>query len=180
MQVGGMKVWDPLVRIFHWSLVASFAIAWFTSEEIRTVHIWAGYAAAALISFRLIWGFAGTRYARFRQFVRSPLQVLAYLRDILRGNEQRYIGHNPAGGFMILALLACLAGLCFTGWLSTTDAFWGEDWLQETHETIAWIMLTLVLGHVAGVILASVRHHENLVRSMFTGLKRAPAPEDAA
>lgn len=175
-----VKVWDPLVRVFHWSLVASFAIAWLTAEDWQSLHHFAGYAAGALIMVRLIWGLLGSRYARFTQFVKSPSAVLRYLRDVITGRETRYLGHNPAGGFMILALLACMASLCLTGWLSTTNAFWGAEWLEETHEAFANIMLGLVGLHVGGVILASLRHRESLVSAMISGRKRAPSMSDVA
>jgi cytochrome b len=175
-----VKVWDPLVRIFHWSLVASFAVAWATGDEWERLHIWAGYAAAALIAFRLLWGVAGPRYARFGQFVKSPGAALRYLRAMMSGHERRYLGHNPAGGLMIVALIAALAGVSLTGWMYTTDAFWGVEWVEETHEALANLLLILVGLHVAGVVVAGLRHHENLVRAMVTGRKRAPAAEDVA
>jgi cytochrome b len=173
-------VWDPLVRIFHWSLVASFAVAWLSAEETRDLHEWAGYAAAALIGLRVVMGVAGSRYARFGQFVRQPGEIASYAVDIVRNREARYVGHNPLGGLMVLALLAMMAALAFTGWLQTTDAYWGVEWVEETHEALANVMLAMVLLHVAGVILASYRHGENLVRAMLTGRKRAPAADDIA
>ncbi|CAN5470237.1 cytochrome b/b6 domain-containing protein [soil metagenome] len=174
------RVWDPLVRIFHWSLVLSFASAWITSDWRSDAHIWAGYAAAALICVRLLWGFQGTPYARFAQFVRSPRQVAKYLLAILKHCEARYIGHNPAGGAMVLALLAGLAATAATGWMMTTDAYFGEDWVQTVHSVCAHGVLALILVHVAGVALASVRHRENLVAAMVTGQKRKPAAGDIA
>lgn len=175
-----IRVWDPLVRLFHWSLVVSFAIAWISADEWDDLHIWAGYAAAALVSFRILWGLVGSRYARFSQFVHAPRTVTAYLKDLMAGREARYLGHNPAGGAMILLLLASLAALCLTGWMYTLDAFWGEEWVEEIHEVLANLLLVLVGLHVAGVALASLKHHENLVRSMITGHKRFPAPGDNA
>lgn len=175
-----VKVWDPLVRIFHWSLVASFAVAWITADEWDDLHIWAGYAAAALIAFRLVWGLIGPRYARFTQFLRAPGTVAAYLKDLAGGRERRYLGHNPAGAAMVLALIVSLAALCLTGWMYTLDMFWGEEWVEELHEILANLLLVLVGLHVAGVVLASLKHHENLVRAMITGRKRAPAAGDEA
>jgi len=175
-----VNVWDPVVRIFHWSLVASFAVAWLSGDELARLHIWAGYAAAALVAFRLVWGLAGGRYARFSQFVRAPAAVAGYVGDILRGRERRYLGHNPAGGVMIVALIAGLIGVSVTGWMATTDAYWGVKWVEETHEALANLLLLLVGLHVAGVAVASLRHHENLVRAMITGRKRRPAAEDIA
>lgn len=175
-----VKVWDLFTRIFHWSLVASFTIAYLSAEEIETLHIWAGYAAAALIASRLVWGMVGSNYARFTQFVKSPASVLRYLGTIATGREARYIGHNPAGGAMVVTLLAMLAGLSVTGVLMTTPTFEHSEALEDIHEVLANATLGLVVLHVAGVVLASVRHHESLVRAMITGRKRAPAGNDVA
>lgn len=175
-----VKVWDVGVRVFHWALVASFVTAWLTAEDLQSLHHWAGYAAAGLVALRLLMGVAGTRYARFSQFVRSPSTILRYLRDMARGRERRYLGHNPAGALMVLALLATMAGVAATGWMQTTDRFWGLEWVETLHEALANGMLGLVLLHVGGVILASLRHRENLVRAMVTGRKHAPQPGDVA
>ena len=120
----------------------------------------------------------GTRYARFSQFVRSPLAVAAYVRDIVTGREARYLGHNPAGGLMILALIATMATVSVTGWMQTTDAYWGVEWVEELHEAVASLMLGLVGLHVLGVMVASLRHRENLIRAMLTGRKRSPGAAD--
>lgn len=178
MPAASVRVWDPLVRLFHWSLAASFLVAWLSADEWDDLHIWAGYAAAGLVTFRLLWGLAGPRYARFRQFLRRPREVLGFLGDMLRGQEARYIGHNPAGGAMILALLLAMAGTALTGWMYTTDAFWGVEWVEEIHELLANLLLVLVLLHIGGVLFASLRHGENLVRAMLTGRKRAPGAGD--
>ena len=175
-----VRVWDPLLRIFHWSLVASFALAWISADEWDDLHVWAGYAAAALLGFRLAWGLIGPRYARFAQFLRPPGAVAGYLGELLSGRERRYLGHNPAGGVMVLLLMVCLAALCLTGWMYTLDLFWGDDWVEELHEALANLLLVLVGLHVAGVAMASLKHHENLVRAMITGRKRAPAAGDEA
>lgn len=175
-----IRVWDAFVRAFHWSLVAAFATAWYSGDDYKTLHLTAGYVAAALVSARVVWGVVGTGYARFAQFVRSPRLVWRYLADIATGREVRYLGHNPAGGAMIVALLVTLSGICFTGWLLTTDAFWGTVTMEIIHETLTNIALGLIALHVTGVVLASVRHHENLVRSMVTGRKRAPEGDDVA
>jgi cytochrome b len=175
-----IAVWDPLVRLFHWSLAVSFVIAWLTADEWESLHIWAGYAAGALIAFRVLWGVVGPRYARFAQFMRPPATTLGYLSATLRGREPRYIGHNPLGALMIIALMFGLAGTAVTGWMYTLDAFWGVEWVEETHELLANVMLALVFLHVAGVVFASLRHGENLVRAMVVGRKRAPAETDIA
>lgn len=168
-----IRVWDPLVRIFHWSLVSAFAIAFLTGDELDRVHELAGYIVAALIVFRIVWGFIGSFNARFSSFVRPPSVVIAYLKDMMAFRARRYLGHNPAAGAMIVALLAALAGLTLTGWMLTLDAFWGMEWVEELHEGIANFTLFLVILHVAGVIFTSFETGENLVRSMITGRKRA-------
>lgn len=167
-----VKIWDPFVRLFHWSLVVTIATAWLTGDEIKVLHEPLGYIAAALISLRILWGFAGSHYARFTQFVPSPQRFAGYLRDILSRQEKRYLGHNPAGAVMILALIATIAGTALTGWLQTTDAYFGDEAMEDLHEFLANGLLVLVALHVGGVIVASLRHGENLVRSMMTGLKR--------
>jgi len=175
-----VRVWDRVVRAFHWSLVAAFAVAWLTRHSSEAIHYVAGYSAAGLVALRLIWGVIGTRYARLRQFVRAPSTVWRYLADIATGRESRYLGHNPAGGAMIVALIAIMAGTALTGWLSTTDAFWGVDWMSKLHERLADGLLVLVVLHFGGVILASIRHRENLIAAMITGLKRDADPGDVA
>ncbi|RMH17561.1 MAG: cytochrome B [Gammaproteobacteria bacterium] len=110
-----IKVWDPLVRIFHWTLLASFSIAYLSSESSGDLHILSGYAVAGLIAFRLVWGLIGSRHARFTDFVRGPGQVKAYLKDIINGRPKRYLGHNPAGGAMIVAMLFMLVLISYTG-----------------------------------------------------------------
>jgi cytochrome b len=172
------RVWDVFVRVFHWGLVTSFALAWISGDDWKALHLWAGYSAAALIAMRLVWGMIGTPHARFRRFVRSPLVVADYLKDVATGREARHLGHNPAGGAMIAGLLVTLIGLCVSGWLLTTDAFWGSEVMEDIHETLANLALVLVSFHIVGVIWASFRHRENLIGAMITGKKRAPEASD--
>jgi cytochrome b len=168
-----VKVWDLYVRVFHWSLVALFALAYVTGDEIEKVHIAAGYAIAGLLALRIVWGFFGSRHARFSDFVRSPREALCYLRDVVLLRARRYIGHNPAGGLMVITLILMLAGACVTGYLMTTDAYWGSKALEEVHELLANATLGLVVLHVLGVVAASFEHRENLIKAMITGRKRA-------
>jgi len=167
-----IRVWDLLVRFFHWGLVLSFAIAWLSANTLENLHNWVGYAAGGLVVVRVAWGFIGTPYARFSQFVRPPGTVLAYLKAILQGNEPRYVGHNPAGGAMIVVLMLAMVATAFTGWLLTTDAFWGVEWMQQVHHLLADGLVMLVAFHLTGVVLASYRHRENLVGAMISGRKR--------
>ena len=173
-----VRVWDPLVRIGHWALVACVAAAWITHEGGHVWHERFGYATLVIVAIRLLWGVVGPRHARFARFVRGPAATLAYAGRTLAGNEPRYIGHNPLGGWMIVALLLCIVLAGASGWLYTTDAFWGVEWVEEVHEFFANALLVLVALHIAGVVFASVRHGENLARAMLSGKKRAPGPGD--
>jgi cytochrome b len=181
-----VRVWDPLVRIFHWSLVAAFATAYIVEDDLLDVHVWAGYLVVALIAVRLVWGFIGTPHARFADFVRSPRQVLGYLRDAVRFDAPRHLGHNPAGGAMVVALLVLVGLTGLTGMgvfgaqelsgplaplLSSAPASVGEA-LEESHEFLANVTLVFIAAHVIGVLFSSLAHRENLIRSMFTGRKR--------
>lgn len=169
-----VKVWDPFVRLFHWTLLTLFVIAFVTGDEVERLHIAAGYGIAALLALRLVWGFIGPHNARFSSFVRSPRAVLAYLRDVANFRAPRLLGHNPAGGAMIVLLLAALIGTSVTGYMMTTDAYWGAKWVEKVHEALAHGTLILVGLHVLGVAASSLLHHENLVKAMWTGRKRAP------
>ncbi|MDR0246802.1 MAG: cytochrome b/b6 domain-containing protein [Burkholderiales bacterium] len=168
-----VKVWDLFVRVFHWSLVTLFLIAYVTGDEIEKVHIVVGYTIAFLIASRVVWGFVGPHHARFGNFVRSPRETLAYLRDELRFKAPRHIGHNPAAAAMIVTLLVMLVATCATGYVMTTDAFWGAEWVEEVHEASANITVGLTVVHVLAALMASFMHRENLVWSMITGKKRA-------
>ena len=175
---GVIRVWDPLVRGFHWALALSMAVAWITAQDSEVAHEFAGYAALGLIGVRALWGVTGPRYARFSQFVRAPAGIADYLRSLLARSERRYIGHNPAGGAMIIALMLGVFGVSTSGWLLTTDAFWGVAWAQRLHSWLAHGVVALIVLHVAGVAIASWRHRENLPLAMVTGRKRAPQPGD--
>jgi cytochrome b len=186
MERNTVKVWDPLVRIFHWSLVLSFTIAYVSGEEFTSLHIYSGYAVFGLILLRLVWGVIGTRHARFRDFVYRPAVIAAYLRDALLLRAQRYLGHNPAGGAMILLMLVVLvltaiSGMAVTGIGTGTGPLAVlagssqllEEALEELHEFLAVLMVLLVVVHVGGVIAASIIHRESLVKAMLTGRKHA-------
>lgn len=182
MAVPEVRVWDPAVRVLHWTLVASVAIAAATAEAhgkiLAQVHEWAGYVALVVVALRTLWGLAGARHARFAAFVRGPGEVTAYAKSLLAGRERRYLGHNPLGGWMIVALLAMAALAAGSGALYVTDRFWGLKWVEETHEFLAHVLYALVALHVAGALFTGWRHGENLVRAMFTGRKRAPQADD--
>jgi cytochrome b len=166
-----IPVWDAAVRILHWTLVLSVAAAWLTRHSPGRWHEWLGYGALAVVVARAIWGFVGSRYARFADFIRSPSITVAYARDVLSAREARYIGHNPLGGWMVVALLAMVALVGATGWLYTTDRFWGVEWVEELHETLSNILFAIVALHILGVVFTSVRHRENLPAAMLHGRK---------
>lgn len=170
-----VQVWDPVVRIGHWLLVASVLTAWLTRHRGGSWHEWSGYLATAVVLVRLAWGRFGRGHARFGSFVQGPRGTFAYARAVLAGREPRAIGHNPLGGWMIVALLATVAALGLTGWLFNTDLFWGEPWLDALHSLLADLLMVLVTLHLLGVLYTSLRHRENLVAAMVHGRKRGPA-----
>lgn len=175
-----VTVWDPLVRIFHWSLVGAFVVAYATHEDgFSTTHLTAGYVIAGLVAFRILWGLVGSRHARFADFVRGPRATLGYLRGLVTWNAPHSMGHNPAGGAMVLVLLALLAIISLTGWGMTTTAFYASGTLEEIHETAVNLALVAIALHLVGVAASSVAHRENLVRAMITGKKRIPPSPDA-
>ncbi len=167
-----IKVWDPLVRIFHWSLVALFTFSFFTGDEWKSAHILSGYAIGALLVIRTFWGLVGTRHARFGSFIYSPRTIMVFLKDSLSMKARRYVGHNPAGGAMVILLIVMIAGIATTGYMMTTDTFWGIEWVEDVHKALVYSTLGLIALHIAGVVLASLEHRENLARAMITGWKR--------
>lgn len=173
-----VTVWDPVVRIFHWLVVAAYFANMFITEEGKTVHRWVGYTVIGAVLLRLVWGFVGTKHARFSDFIPTPSRLLRYVASLLKGREPRYIGHNPAAALMIVALMSMLVLCGVTGWMQGLDAFWGVEWVQDLHETAANLILALVGIHVSAAIIESLRHRENLARAMVTGRKRAASGSD--
>ncbi len=186
-----IRVWDLFIRVFHWGLALLFLAAYVTEEDILVIHVWAGYLILGLIGLRIVWGFIGTSYARFSSFVFGPETVIQYLKDTLRLKAKRYIGHNPAGGAMILVMLLSVVLTCITGvavygvegagpmasWLVNAGE-WLHEPLEEVHEFFANFTVTLIVIHVAGVIIEGLVHRENLVDAMITGNKRASTAPD--
>jgi len=193
-QSADVRVWDPFVRISHWLLATAVLVDWFTDEP-RWMHVWLGYLAATLVVLRVLWGFAGPGHARFASFISGPGPVLSYLAGLMRFSSRRYLGHSPAGGAMIVALLVMVAATAATGMVNAAQDD-GTGPLagvvakverparipgqrrppllsKQVHETVANITLVLIILHVCGVALASVAHKENLVVAMITGRKRA-------
>ncbi len=164
-------VWDVPTRVFHWLLVLSFTVAFLTAESERTrdIHVLSGYILLGLLAFRLLWGFIGTRYARFGSFLFSPGEVVSYVRSLVKRKPAHYAGHNPAGSVAIWLLLALGFASAVSGVMVYQEL--GGDALEELHEVSSYAMLAVVVVHVLGVLVSSVMHRENLVRSMITGYK---------
>ncbi len=175
-----IRVWDPLVRILHWALVACVVAGWATTIGFGGWHEAVGWVGFGVVALRVAWGFVGPRRARFAGFVRGPAATLRYAADVAASRERRHVGHNPLGGWMVLALIAAVAGLALTGWLYTTDRFWGDEMVERVHVALAWTLVVLASLHVAGVLVASLRNRENLVASMLHGDKREPGNDDVA
>jgi cytochrome b len=166
-------VWDAVVRICHLALIAGVLGAWLTRHWPGTWHELLGYGVALTVLLRCIWGVIGTQSARFRSFVLGPRAALRYLRQLLAHKPRRYLGHNPLGALMIVAMLLNLTLISVTGWMFTTDRFFGYAWVIDTHLYASYALFAMVALHLLGVAHASISHGENLVASMIHGRKRA-------
>ncbi len=177
-----VKTWDPLVRVFHWSLVFFFLVAFISEDDWLSIHVQAGYAVFLLIMFRLFWGVLGSRLARFSTFVKSLTTVISYLKAMLSFKVPHYLGHNPVAAVMVVALLISVIMVSFTGMIliasegqgplaSTFFSGWHAGWVEEIHEFFANFTMLLVLAHVFGVLISSLLERENLVKAMITGRK---------
>lgn len=170
-------VWDWPQRVGHWLLAACVAIAWATAESdrLQLLHVLAGGCAGGIAAFRVLWGLVGSRHARFVNFLHGPTAVFGYLRSLLRRHPEVHSGHNPAGGWAVLALLLLVLATAGSGWATYNDL--AGHWLEELHEGLAEGLLLLVGVHLGAVMLSSWRHRENLLRAMFDGHKQGPASE---
>lgn len=190
-----VTVWDISIRVFHWTLVVAFSIAYITGEIEGDIHAYPGYLVLGLLIYRLAWGLVGTRYARFSSFLFGPNETKSYIRSLITGHPRRYLGHNPAGAIMVFLLLLSLAITVYTGLEAYAQEGRGplagaspviatalangdhdnddeDDWWEEIHEFFSHLTLLLVGAHIIGALVASVLHRENLVRAMITGRKR--------
>jgi cytochrome b len=166
-----VKVWDPLLRVLHWVLAGSIALALVTGDEAMTVHLWAGLAALGVVVTRILWGLVGPRHARFGDFVPTPAEALRHLHQLVRGEPGHHAGHNPAAGAMVIALWLMVLAVVASG-LATLGGSGGEL-LEELHEGLAWTLLGLIGLHIGGVVVSSLVEGQNLARAMFTGRKKA-------
>lgn len=171
-----IRVWDLVVRLTHWTVAALVIAELSVLDPEWTLHDWAGYAVLGLVSLRLLWGLVGTRYARFTAFPPSTKAARTHLAALLGGRREPHLSHNPLGALMVYNLWASLIAVGITGWLMTTQALWGVEWVEEVHEVLANWVLVSVLLHVAGVMFETWYSKVNLVHAMITGSKVIPGP----
>jgi cytochrome b len=173
-----LKVWDPFVRLFHWSLVTLFVANALIVDTESKPHQWIGYAILALLATRILWGLIGPGYARFSSFRPSLSAALSQVGDIAAGRTPIHKGHTPLGAFMIYNLILTLLVICLSGWLMTTDMYWGVEWPEELHEAmVTWAEIS-VLAHIAAVVFESRRTRINLPFAMITGYKDVPSDQE--
>lgn len=164
-------VWDRFVRVFHWTLVSCVLLNYFVLEEGDPPHEWAGYLAAALVVARFVWGFIGSRHARFSDFFPTPSRLKHHLQAMRSGQPEHHWGHNPLGALMMFLLMGLVIALGITGWMQGTDAYFGEEWLQELHELLAHALLISAGLHAASAIVMGRIVRTRLVKAMVTGTK---------
>ena len=170
-------VWDLAVRVFHWALVACVIANYTLLEDGEAPHRWVGYLASGLVLARVAWGFVGSEYARFASFFPTPRRLRAHLAELRHGTPSAGLGHNPFGALMMLALMAVVLSLGVTGYLQGTDAFFGEEWLQELHEVLAHGLILMAGLHAAAAIVMGRLERRNLVLAMITGRKPVSSPQ---
>lgn len=169
-----VKVWDPLVRLFHWSLVAGIVANGLLLNEESKLHIQVGYVVLGLVAVRIVWGLIGTKHARFSDFPPDLGASLEQARDVSLGRRRVHLGHTPLGALMIYNILATVLLIGASGYMMTTITFWGMEWVEEVHEVfVNWLWVSVVL-HVAAVLFESRRTGVNLPRAMVTGRKVLP------
>lgn len=182
-----VTVWDLPTRLFHWTLVALMIFQWLTAEfgSAMDWHVWGGYAILALVLFRLIWGFVGSDTVRFRDFVRGPGAALGYVKALLRGETPLYLGHNPMGGWSIVAMLVLLLVQAGTGLFANDDITiegplyaWvskgTSDWLTAIHKFNFNLLLLVIAVHISAVLFYLFVKRENLIHPMLSGRKHLP------
>lgn len=170
-----LSVWDWPLRLWHWVLAVFVLVAWFTPNTHDGLHRFAGYVVIALLVFRMGWGFLGTRHSRFRRLLPRLRAVPSYLWGLRRRRTGRYLGLNPAGAAMLVALVVTLTVSSVTGAMQVTVTFFGVWWVEDTHTYSSDAVIILVILHVIGTILMSALQRENLPWAMITGRKRRRA-----
>lgn len=167
-----VRIWDPFIRLFHWTVATLFLLDFWVLEDGDPPHEWAGYVVGGLVALRLVWGFFGPHNARFASFFPTPKRVKQHVTDLKNKQLDPTEGHNPLGGAMVIALLLMLGVVSFSGWMLNWDRFWGVDWVEELHETSANITMIMVVIHVSAVVLIGRLTHIPLIGPMITGKRR--------
>jgi cytochrome b len=180
-----IQVWDIPTRLFHWILVGLLIFSFITGKIGLTAmryHEWSGFAILVLVVFRLVWGFIGGQHSRFSNFVKGPAAVIRYASSLLRKDSKPHIGHNPLGGWSILALLASLLIQVGTGLFANDDILTEgplyamvskqiSDWLTGIHHLNQKLLIVLVLIHIAAVFYYLIAKRQNLIKPMISGNK---------
>jgi len=177
MESSRVYVWDPLVRIVHWSLATLILVDLFNEAGANPWHRWLGYAAGALVVTRLAWGMAGSPHARLSAIAKSAGEVSKYVTRWRSGSHAPYPGHNPLGAWMSLALWFLTLSVVATGWLLQLERFWGDDLVEDVHTVTAYTLAAFIVLHVSGVLLTSLASRTNLIKAMITGKKAFPSPD---
>lgn len=174
-----VKLWDPIVRLFHWSLALAFFANYFFVEEGEDWHQWIGYYACAWLAVRFIWGFAVKGAASWRACWPTVSRLKSNVLMLRSGEAHQHLGHSPIGALMMLTMMVAMLGLGVSGYMmEEIDLFWGVDWVQDLHGTIANILAALVCIHILAAIIESIRLRENLPLSMITGNRKRPTSGD--
>lgn len=169
-----VAVWDPLVRLIHWSLALTILLNGAFVDEESKAHEWIGYIALGLVGLRLVWALIGPKYARFSAFPPSPRRAVRHIKAMLAGDRSVHLSHNPLGALMAYNIWASVIAIGVTGYMMTTLTFFGVDWVEEVHEAIFnWLLLSIAL-HVAGIAFDTWRSGVNLFRAMVCGRKNVP------
>ena len=173
-QIEHIPVWDRFVRVFHWTLVGCILVNYFIMDDGETLHRLLGYTASALVYARIVWGFIGSRHARFADFFPTPARIKRHLHHLKSGTRDDHPGHNAIGAVMMLILLALVIALGITGYMQGTDAFWGEEWVQELHESLASTLIACAGLHALAAIIMGRIERTNLIGAMISGVKKRP------
>ena len=169
-----IAVWDPLVRLIHWTLAPTILLNSTILEEESTAHEWIGYTALGLVALRLVWALVGTKNARFSAFPPNPMRAIRYAGAVMSGDRTVHLSHNPLGSLMVYNIWLTVIALGVTGYMMTTIRYFGVDWVEAAHEiAFTWLMISVAL-HLAGVVFDTRRSGINLVRAMVNGRKSVP------
>lgn len=178
MTAESLRLWDPVVRVFHLSIAGVFVANYFFTEAGDDWHVWLGYYAMAWLAVRLVWGFIGTRSARWSDFWPTPARLLAHARSLIAGRPEHRLGHSPIGALVMILMMSTFLLVGVSGWaMQEIDALWGADWPLQVHTISVNVLLGLVTVHIAAALFESFQVRDNLPLSMITGRRRR-LPDD--